>query len=154
MPLYIGAGFSNVLTTEEILNKAAEYRLLSYNILYDINRLFKSQQKEIDSIISEIEEISQTQDVNREFERIYLKISFPASGCSTASPCFIHLLPAKSSTGVKSTSGSTLAAETGAIVAKAVVIITSASNVESIFFINVLSFVVYRKYSASHCGTS
>ena len=66
--------YTKVLTTEQILDKAAEYKLLSYNILYDINRLFKSQQKEIDLLVSDIEEVSNLENFNSEFERIYSKI--------------------------------------------------------------------------------
>ena len=49
--------YAKILSIDEILKKAKEYKLLSYNIIYDINRLFKSQQKEIDSICFDIENI-------------------------------------------------------------------------------------------------
>ena len=66
--------FVNVLTIDEILEKAGEYRLLSYNILYDINRLFKSQQKEIDLIVSELESVSQSSNYKEELAGIYSRI--------------------------------------------------------------------------------
>ncbi len=66
--------FADILTIDEILNKASEYKLLSYNVRYDINRLFKSQQKEIDAMILSIEEISNSENFNLEFENLYLKI--------------------------------------------------------------------------------
>ena len=75
--MYFSEFFSNyvdILTIDEILDKAGEYKLLSYNVVYDINRLFKSQQKEIDLTIAEIEEISHASNFKLEFESIYSKI--------------------------------------------------------------------------------
>ena len=66
--------FVDELSIDEILNKAGEYKLLSYNVIYDINRLFKSQQKEIDLMISEIESISRTSDYHNEFVDLYSRI--------------------------------------------------------------------------------
>lgn len=66
--------FVKVLSIDQILDKAREYRLLSYNVIYDINRLFRSQQKEIDSVIAELEEISHSSDYQLEFARIYSNI--------------------------------------------------------------------------------
>lgn len=66
--------YAKVLTIDEILEKAKEYKLLSYNIVYDINRLFKSQQKEIESTCFDIENIVAGEGYKNEFETIYNKI--------------------------------------------------------------------------------
>lgn len=66
--------FTKVIGIDEILEKSRAYKLLSYNIAYDIGRLFRSQQKEIEGIISEIEGINLAKNTSDEFERIYLKI--------------------------------------------------------------------------------
>ena len=46
------------LSFDQIMQKAREYKLLSYNIVYDINRIFKSQQMEIDRVITDIDNIT------------------------------------------------------------------------------------------------
>lgn len=66
--------YTKVLSINEILARAKKYKMLSYNIVYDIGRLFKSQQKDIKNIVEEIESISFSGDYKQEFSEIYLKI--------------------------------------------------------------------------------
>ena len=66
--------YTKVLSINEILSKARKYKMLSYNIVYDIGRLFKSQQREIKNIVEAIESISFSGDFKQEFSEIYLKI--------------------------------------------------------------------------------
>lgn len=67
--------FGKVLAIDEILARARAYKFLSYNVVYDINRLFKSQQREIDDIILQIENINLSSDYKKEFASIYSAIS-------------------------------------------------------------------------------
>lgn len=67
--------FGKVLTIDEILAKAKVYKFLSYNVVYDINRLFKSQQRDIDDIILRIENINGSSDYKKEFSDIYFAIN-------------------------------------------------------------------------------
>ena len=66
--------YTKVLSIDEILVRARKYKMLSYNIVYDIGRLFKSQQKDIKSIVEEIEAISFGKDYKQEFSEVYSKI--------------------------------------------------------------------------------
>lgn len=66
--------FGKVLSIEEIIEKSKQYKLLSYNVVYDINRLFRSQQGEINDLISEIEAINLSGDYKKSFEKIYASI--------------------------------------------------------------------------------
>lgn len=66
--------YGKVLSIDEILQRAGEYKLLSYNIVYDINRLFRSQQKEIDLLVSDIENIVLNEDCQKDFADIYEQI--------------------------------------------------------------------------------
>lgn len=66
--------YTKVLSINEILSRARKYKMLSYNIVYDIGRLFKSQQKDIKNIVEEIEAISFGKDYKQEFSEIYAKI--------------------------------------------------------------------------------
>lgn len=66
--------YTKVISIDEILAKAKEYKLLSYNFAYDIGRLFKSQQREIDELIFEIDSINASKNIEVEFENIYQKI--------------------------------------------------------------------------------
>lgn len=66
--------YAKVLTIDEIITKALKYKMLSYNLAYDIGRLFKSQQKEISEIVSDIESISFGSNSNEMFSQIYSKI--------------------------------------------------------------------------------
>lgn len=66
--------YSRLLTIDEIIAKASKYKMLSYNMVYDINRLFKTQQKEISEIVSDIENISLGVGYKESFERIYSRV--------------------------------------------------------------------------------
>ncbi len=65
-------GDRKILSFEQILKKACEYRLLSYNISVDCTEMFENQLKEVDEVCSEIRAIK-----NQNFEdikSIYKKI--------------------------------------------------------------------------------
>jgi len=66
--------YSKVLDFKKILDKARQYKILSYNMIYDIKRIFKSQQKDIDELNSDIERIPFTADCLEKFSSIYGKI--------------------------------------------------------------------------------
>ena len=66
--------YTKVLSIKEIIEKANKYKMLSYNMIYDIGRLFKSQQRDINDIISEIDSIALNGDYKKEFNLIYSKI--------------------------------------------------------------------------------
>ena len=66
--------YSKILTIDEILAKASNYKILSYNMAYDIGRLFKSQQKEISEIVSDIENIVFVGDYKEIFSELYSQI--------------------------------------------------------------------------------
>lgn len=67
--------FSNKLTFAEVLERATEYRLISYNIVHDIKRLFTSQQKDVFDICHEIAAISFSENANKELTNLYEEIS-------------------------------------------------------------------------------
>ena len=62
--------YTKVLSITEILARAKKYKMLSYNIVYDIGRLFKSQQKDIKNIVEEIESISFSGDYKQAFSEV------------------------------------------------------------------------------------
>lgn len=66
--------FTKVLTFDEILAKAKTYKLISYNVAYDIGRLFKSQQREIDIILSDINSLTFSLEDRNNLSELYLKI--------------------------------------------------------------------------------
>ena len=66
--------YTKVLSIEEIIAKARTYKMLSYNMVHDIGRLFKSQQKEIDNLVSSIDGIVLSGDYKDEFSSIYSRI--------------------------------------------------------------------------------
>ena len=68
------SNYTKVLNIDEILEKANEYKLLSYNISYDISRLFRSQQREIDNLVLRIERVVFDADYQSEFADIYRQI--------------------------------------------------------------------------------
>lgn len=65
--------FVGKLSFKEILEKASEYKLLSYNIKNDIERLFANEQNQINEILSEIGSLGRTFS-DKEFGEIYSKI--------------------------------------------------------------------------------
>jgi len=66
--------YGTTLSTEEILSRAKMYKLLTYNVIYDVKKLFRSQQEEIDDIIAEIENLSYNVDYQAEFADVYKRI--------------------------------------------------------------------------------
>ncbi len=68
------AKFSKILNIDEILKRSNEYRLLSYNVPYDIGRLFKTQQSKINDIIESIEEITLASNDRQSLSNLYLEI--------------------------------------------------------------------------------
>lgn len=66
--------YTNVLSGEEILARSKSYKLLSYNVPYDIGRLFKTQQGQINQILSDIESVSNAGKKD-ELSEIYSMIS-------------------------------------------------------------------------------
>ncbi len=66
--------FVILLNFEDILEKASDYKMLSYNMKLDIENLFNSQEKEIREIIEAIAAVSNPENANREFEKIYTEI--------------------------------------------------------------------------------
>lgn len=67
--------FGKTMEFDEIINNAKNYKLLSYNLAYDISRLFKSQQKEIDQIIYDINTTTSSMDFKGELANIYERIA-------------------------------------------------------------------------------
>lgn len=68
------SSYSKVLDIDEIIKKAKTYKLLSYNIVYDINRLFKSQQREIDELVQDIESQVSSESYQSNLASIYKNI--------------------------------------------------------------------------------
>lgn len=66
--------YSKVLTIDEIIAKASKYKMLSYNLAYDVARLFKTQQKEIANIVSDIDGIAVGANNKEVFTEIYSRI--------------------------------------------------------------------------------
>ncbi len=66
--------YTNVLTIDEILEKAKSYKILTYNLVSDISKLFKSQQKEVNLIAQDLEGINFAGDYKKEFASIYTRI--------------------------------------------------------------------------------
>ena len=65
--------FAGKLSFKEILEKASEYKLLSYNIKNDIERLFANEQNQINEILAEIGSLGRTFS-DKDFGEIYSKI--------------------------------------------------------------------------------
>ena len=59
---------------EKLLEKANEYNLKSYNLAYDVNRLFKSQQQDIVEVIADLNSLAPVDSAKAEFVRIYKDI--------------------------------------------------------------------------------
>lgn len=65
--------FVKTLSFKEVLERASEYKLLSYNLKYDIERLFANEQKQIDELLLEIGSLGVLFS-DKEFEKTYKKI--------------------------------------------------------------------------------
>lgn len=66
--------YAEPLSMDEILARVKKYKILSYNKIYDIGRLFKTQQMEISGLVSELESITPNMDYKKELSEIYSKI--------------------------------------------------------------------------------
>ena len=66
--------FVSPLSFDEITARAKQYNLLSYNIKYDVERLFNTQQNDISETISAISTIRANADQNKELLKIYNSI--------------------------------------------------------------------------------
>ena len=66
--------YVKVLSFEEIIDRASDYKMLSYNMKLDLQNLFASQEQEIREIIEVIGGITNPDNANRDFEKIYAEI--------------------------------------------------------------------------------
>lgn len=66
--------YAKVLSFEEILERAKEYKFLSYNMKLDLLGLFESQEQEIKEIVEVINGVTHPETADKEFERIYAEI--------------------------------------------------------------------------------
>lgn len=66
--------FGRTLSGKDIIKKAGSYKLLTYNVIHDVKNLFKTQQEEIEEVISEVESISPSSDYQQKFADVYTKI--------------------------------------------------------------------------------
>lgn len=62
------------LSFSEILKRAKEYKILSYNIKRDAIILFQNQQKDIDEILKELSLIDKSSDSSKSLGRLYKEI--------------------------------------------------------------------------------
>jgi len=67
-------GFVNKLSFKEILNKGNEYRLVSYNVKADVERLFKNQEADIKSHATELNLLPNSPESMSDMARIYKDI--------------------------------------------------------------------------------
>ena len=66
--------YVNVLSFKEIIERASDYKMLSYNMKLDLENLFSSQEQEIKEIIEVIGGVTNPENANRDFEKIYSEI--------------------------------------------------------------------------------
>ena len=66
--------YVEVLPFEEIVKRASEYKMLSYNMKLDLLSLFETQNQDIKEIIDDINSVTNPEICDREFERIYAEI--------------------------------------------------------------------------------
>lgn len=66
--------YVKILSFAEILKKSSEYKMLSYNMKLDIENLFNSQAGEIKEIIEVINSITNPENAEANFEKIYAEI--------------------------------------------------------------------------------
>ena len=67
--------YVKILSFEEIVERASNYKMLSYNMKLDLENLFNSQEQEIREIIEVIGGVSNPENANRDFEKIYSEIA-------------------------------------------------------------------------------
>lgn len=68
------AKFSNKLTFDKVLERANEYKLMSYNVAHDVKRLFLSQDKDISNIVQQIASLPVANSSAKELTLIYQQI--------------------------------------------------------------------------------
>lgn len=66
--------YVKLLSFSEILDRANDYKMLSYNMKLDLINLFDSQEQEIREIIEVINGVTNPENANRDFEKIYAEI--------------------------------------------------------------------------------
>ena len=66
--------FSSKLSMEEVLKKASEYKLLSYNFKVDIETLFINQENEVNQVLSRIESADRASDYQKYLAECYSNI--------------------------------------------------------------------------------
>ena len=66
--------FAKTLDFKEVLDKANDYKMLSYNMKLDLNNLFVTQEQEIKEIIEVINSVTNPETSEKDFERIYNEI--------------------------------------------------------------------------------
>lgn len=67
--------FAKTLEFEEVIERANEYKMLSYNMKLDLNNLFETQEQEIKEIIEVINSVTNPENSEKDFEKIYQEIS-------------------------------------------------------------------------------
>ena len=66
--------YVKTLSFSEIIERANDYKMLSYNMKLDLENLFVSQEQEIKEIIEIIGGVTNPDNANRDFEKIYAEI--------------------------------------------------------------------------------
>ncbi len=66
--------YVKTISFDEIIEKASEYKMLSYNMKLDLENLFATQEQEIKEIIEIIGGITNPDNANRDFEKVYAEI--------------------------------------------------------------------------------
>lgn len=65
--------YSDKASLEDILKKASEYRLLSYNLVHDIRAIFDNQQRDVKEIMELLDRVS-SENYKKQFSDLYLEI--------------------------------------------------------------------------------
>ena len=66
--------FVKTASFDELLEKAKDYKFLSYNMKLDLMSLFESQEQEIKEIVEVINGVTHPETADKEFEKIYAEI--------------------------------------------------------------------------------
>ena len=66
--------FVEILSFDDVVKRAAEYKMLSYNMKLDLENLFETQEKEIKDCIDRINNITKPETSEQEFEILYKEI--------------------------------------------------------------------------------
>jgi len=65
--------YSEQVSLEEVLRKASEYRLLSYNLVHDIKAIFVNQQRDVKEIMELLDRVN-SENYKKQFSDIYSEI--------------------------------------------------------------------------------